>query len=212
MFAQCVLERWKQLVTLKKTGVSIILACLTLSAAGCSHWFLPKTNENNKSQWESYEDAENAFNAIELHRTSEQELHKMGYNPYDTPNIKVLTYLEMIEKFMPNPSITKKDLDPELADCLDAKDFCNGYVVSAKKIDKERHGNIILDVLRFNRKTRKRGWIFVGFIVMKNQKVVYKIHSGDPKIEENAEDTNPLGFLQDPLGLITDTVTGVAGF
>ncbi len=190
----------------------VALCALAVTVSGCSRWFLPKTNENMKSQWETYEDAENAFNAIELHRTTEEELHKMGYNPYDTPNIKVLTYLEMLEKFMPNQSVTKDDLDPELADCLNAKDFCNGYVVSAKKIDKERHGNIFLDVLRFHRKTRKRGWIFVGLIVMKEQKVVYKIHSGEPKVEENQEDTNPLGFLQDPLGLITDAVTGVAGF
>ena len=197
---------------MKKILLPITLAFLTLSvASGCSHWFLPNTKENMKSQWETYEDAENAFNAIELYRTTEEDLHKMGYNPYDTPNIKVLTYLEMLTRFIPNQSVTKDDLNPELADCLDAKDFCYGYVISAKKINKQRHGNFILDILRFNRKTRKSGWIFNGFIVMKNQKVVYKIHSGDPKVEENREDTNPLGFLQDPAGLISDAATGAVG-
>ena len=189
------------------------LTCTTwmvLLGSGCVS-MLPNAKENMKSSWETFEDAKNAFDAIIPYRTQREELHKMGYDPFNTPNIRILTYLEIIGSILPNQTFKKEDLDEELADCLKVKKGCKAYSLTVRRIESQRHGNFFLDILRFKRKTRRTGWEFKGFLVLKYDIVVYKIWSGRPHLEENQENVNPLGFLQEPESILSDLSNATTG-
>ncbi len=183
---------------------------MALLATGCAS-LLPTAKENLKSSWETFEDAKNAFDAIIPYRTDAGELHKMGYDPFNTPNIRILTHLEIIGSILPNQAFKKEDLDEELLDCLQVKKSCKAYSLSVRRIESQRHGNAILDVLRFQRKTRRTGWEFKGFLVLKHDLVVYKIWSGRPNLEENEQSVNPMGFLQEPESILSDLSTATTG-
>jgi hypothetical protein len=46
-------------------------------------------------------------------------------------------------------------------------------------------------------KTKVTGWEFDGFIILKNDLVVYKISGGKPNIDELIDEEKPLGSFQD---------------
>ncbi|MDP6935050.1 MAG: adenylate/guanylate cyclase domain-containing protein, partial [Myxococcota bacterium] len=49
-----------------------------------------------------------------------------------TPNITILSYLDLIERFMPHPTITAGDLDPSVRRCIESRDGCGGYEVKTE--------------------------------------------------------------------------------
>ena len=46
--------------------------------------------------------------------------------------------------------------------------------------NKQRIGNVVLDVLGFQRETQTDGWRFNGLILLKDGVVVYKLTGGQP--------------------------------
>ena len=54
----------------------------------------------------------------------------------------------------------------------------------------------MLDFMNFKRDTHTTGWKFSALIVIIEDKVVYKQWSGNPNIDRNESQNNPLGPLQ----------------
>jgi hypothetical protein len=129
--------------------------------------------------------------------TTAEDLKRLGYDPFTTPNITLLTYIELLRRFLPNDSITKADLDEGIQDCFAMKDECKAYEISLKIRHEKRFGNVWLDLLTFRRKTKVTGWEFNAFIVLKGDIVAYKISGGKPRIDELIDHKKPLGPLQD---------------
>jgi hypothetical protein len=73
-------------------------------------------------------------------------LEKLGFAPQGTPNIRILNYLDIMERFMPNQSITLEDLAPPLQDCLADEEDCMAYEIIIRKFDSQRFGNAFLDL------------------------------------------------------------------
>jgi hypothetical protein len=177
--------------------------CFIFSISGCSA-LLPEARSHVESPWESFEYAKKSFDAIKPYTTTTSDLTTLGFTPFVTPNIKILSYLDIINRFMPNASITKEDIDKELLQCIGAKDTCHAYEISLHKVKSKRYGNVFLDLFRFKRKSHKLGWNFWALIVLKHDLVVYKIWSGQPKVDEYQYMKNPLGPFQEPAGLAKD--------
>ncbi len=173
----------------------IVLSVMVFMACGCSS-LLPSTKTDTGSRWQSFDEAKKTFDRIVPYQTTAKELDAMGLDPLKTPNMEILTYLDIIQRFMPHPSITAKDLDKGLQDCISAKDFCRASEFTLREVRKERRGNVFLDFFKFKRKTSTSGWEFQPLIVMKDDLVVYKMWSGKPNINETVEENNPLGPLQ----------------
>lgn len=166
---------------------------------GCSTTsLLPNQKEIIVTPWNTFDEAAEAFNGITPYQTRKNDLQELGFTPQVTSNIKILNYLDIMERFMPNQSITKKDLAQGLQDCLADQEQCTAYEITIRKFDSQRHGNIFLDLFNFRRKTNINGWDFNALIVMKDGLVVYKLSSGAPMIEEFRDSKNPLGPLQSP--------------
>lgn len=198
------MKRFKKKLRLT-TNALLFVSFLGSCLAGCSsRAFLPSSKDIFVSQWRSYEQVYNAFQEIIPYHTDLDGLKKLGFSPDVTPNIQILNHLDIMHRFLPNPSITLKDLDLGIQDCLAAQERCYAYEITAHHIDSERHGNVLLDIFNFHRKTNIKGWEFRAIIVLKNDLVVYKICGGKPNIDEFKDQKNPLGPLQQP-----DRIVGV---
>ena len=171
---------------------------LLLAAAlvcGCSG-LLPKTKEITKSPWPTYQAAQEAFDKIVPGQTTIAELRQMSMDPSSNPNIAILNYADVMRKFMLNQSFSINDLDNGVRECVTAKVACRGFEINQSLLEKNRQGNVMLDVLGFYRETQTTGWRFNGLILLKDDIVVYKLTGGQPVIREQEENQNPLGPVQ----------------
>lgn len=170
-----------------------------VSACG-SMGVLPRNAEIIESPYKDYRSAEEAYAQIRPFETTIDELKKRGFDPYKTPNVRVMNYLDLLPKFMPQQSVTKDDLDPAVRACLKSRERCQGWVAEPSRIDRDRTSNVALDVLGFERETTSTGWRAQMLVLIQDDVVVYKLWSGTPTINEVKRETKPLGPFQDLSG------------
>jgi len=174
------------------------LLCLALvaSTTGCKSLF-SSSSQRSRTPWQNFEQAQAAYDQVIPHKTSVAELKGLGFDPLTTPNVKILTYLDLIQRFIPNASITLNDLQPDVRSCIESKDCCHAYEMDLELTDSKRYGNLFLDVFGFNRKTKTTGWTFKALIIVKDETVAYKLRSGEPNVDKLEKKTKPLGPLQE---------------
>jgi len=187
----------------KKRVFYLFLVVLIISGCGS---LLPSTKQITESPWDSFDDAKSAFDKIILYETTVDEMRTLGFDPFTTPNIKIMTHVDIMNRFMPNSSITKEDLDEGIQSCIKAKANCRGYTFSPQVIRSKRYGNVLLDLFNFRRKSRESGWNFQALIVLIDDIVVYKLWGGNPIIDEFRDRKNPLGPLQNSGDLFIEAV------
>jgi hypothetical protein len=155
------------------------------------------SSQRSRTPWQNFEQAQAAYDQVIPHKTSVAELKGLGFDPLTTPNVKILTYLDLIQRFIPNASITLNDLQPDVRSCIESKDCCHAYEMDLELTDSKRYGNLFLDVFGFNRKTKTTGWTFKALIIVKDETVAYKLRSGEPNVDKLEKKTKPLGPLQE---------------
>jgi hypothetical protein len=163
---------------------------------GCKSLF-PTSRETTESRWHSYAEVRAVFDQVTPNVTTTNDLRELGLDPNSSPNMKVLNYVDIIQRFIPTPSISMSDLDPPVRACIDAKQQSYAYELTLSDLNSKRHGNLFLDVFGFKRQTNERGWSFHGLILLTNDVVVYKIASGEPEIVREEKRIRPLGPLQE---------------
>ena len=174
------------------------LFCIAVAglATGC-YSVLPQTEVVTQSPWTNYTAVVTAFDKIVPYQTHVEDLKALGFHPLVSPNVKIMTYVEVAQYFMPNPSFTKADLNPSVRDCIQAEERCKGYLVDLSDIQTKRYGSAILDITGFKRRTHEYGWRFKGVILTTNGVVLYKLASGDPEVSTKRVHIKPLGPLQE---------------
>jgi len=170
---------------------------------GCST-LLPSARQETRSEWKSFDQAKAAFGKIIPYDTTLEEMKELGFAANITPNLEILTHLDIIERFLTHPSIKKSDLDQGLQDCISLQERCQALKISLIRVEERRYGSVLLDMFDFKQKTKKSGWEFNGLIVIGNGLVVYKLAWGKPQLNEIIEKTKPLGPLQDVSDLLMD--------
>jgi hypothetical protein len=175
--------------------MGLVLTGMFLSA-GCKSLF--SHNESaTVSRWECYKDVEAAFGTIVPNQTTVADLRTMGFHPSVAPNVKILTYVDIIKAFMPTPAIQLQDLPDGVRACVEAKENSRAYLVEMHDLRDKRHGNLFLDIFGFKRFTHTSGWEFKGLILIKGDLVVYKLSSGEPQVSRDDNRVKPLGPLQE---------------
>jgi hypothetical protein len=191
---------------------NLVSLCAVLAFAaglqGCARWVLPSNSTTTESPFKNYQSAEDAYNRITPYVTTVQELKARGLNPYTTPNIKVLNYLDLVPRFLPQQTLQQEDLDPAVRACLSGRDRCVGWLAEPSMLANDRTGNVPLDMLGFDRETTSSGWKASMLLLIQDGVVVYKLWSGTPSIIEVKRDTKPLGPLQDLSGAAAGAVAG----
>ena len=111
--------------------------------------------------------------------------------------MEILSYLGVIERFMPRDSIRFDKLDPAVQSCIEARDRCSAYVFRPGQLHQERTGEFFLDLLGFERTTVDTGWSAEVVFLVQDGRVAYKVMSGKPNIDTSQDLVQPLGPLQD---------------
>ena len=190
-----------------KWSVCLFLSLtLLLSSCGSS---LPKGEMKTKSPWETFEQAKASYDNILLGRTTTADLQELGFDPYNTPNVRILSYLDILQRFNPNNSVKNEDLPPTVRGCLASREACLAYEASPSFSSSERVGNVVLDLLKFKRERVVTGWSFNALIVIDHSVVVYKIWNGVPMIDQKTTRKNPLGPLQNSVGSMGEGAVGL---
>lgn len=187
-----------------QSGARLFLLSALLLTSGCTT-FLPSSRMSTKSSWKTYGEAKAAFDRIAPLSTGAADLTALGFGPY-SPNVKVLTYLDVMRRFMPTQAITKDDLEPHVRECIEAKDGCRALELKVDEINSKRTGDLLLDVLGFRRLSHETGWHFEALILLRNDVVVYKLSSGEPVVDHTAKTIHPLGPLQELDGYVARSV------
>lgn len=171
------------------------LLIVSLALAGCTS-LLPRGDSVVEGPWESYDEAQQAFEQIVPHRTTLAELKALKLDPHSYPNITILSYSDVLRRFVPSPSINADELDAGVRECITAKTVCRGLEIDQRSIKRRRVGNFWADFLNFKRHTDVTGWRFNGVLLLRDDVVVYKLVGGQPHIHELEENRNPLGPFQ----------------
>lgn len=175
--------------------VLVFLTLISIVVSACSS-LLPKDSHNVISPWSNYFEVKAAFDNITIGKTTTLELKALGYDPLNTPNIRIMTYIDIMQRFLVNPSIKKEELDEGIQNCIKARTACTAYEVDLQQTRNNRYGNVLTDLFAFTRKTRMSGWKFNAVIVIINDVVVYKVSGGTPYIDVDDTKKKPLGPLQ----------------
>lgn len=168
-----------------------------LLIGGCANWVLPSESQSKSRGFETYEQAQTTYNRVQPFRTTAGELADMGIFPGKTSNLQVVTYLDVMQRFMPQQTVKVSDLDPAVQACINAREGCEGWVLPLERTDRQRVGNVSLDVLGFRKETLSEGWNAEMVLLLTDDVVVYKLWSGAPNVTETKSETKPLGPLQD---------------
>lgn len=188
--------------------LKFLLAAAAAGLAACSG-VLPKSSETTLTGWNSFDDAKAAFDHISPNETDLIALRGLGFAPEVAENVRILSYLDLQTRFMPNQSIGWADLDPNVRVCLQSHAKCIGLQVKPQQVRRDRVGNAVLDIFNFRREIVETGWQFDALILLKDDMVLYKTWGGQPKIHEHERKDNPLGPLQDLGGFAGDRVQEV---
>lgn len=176
---------------------SRVMIVSLLLFTGCAS-LLPSSTIVTKSPWQNFDSAKLNYDQIKPGVTTVADLKKLGFDPSSTPNIKILNVTEVINIFLPNPSIKKEDLDRGIQKCIKSKNRCTAYQILPGKLSVKRVGNFWLDLFTFKRHTVKTGWEFHGLITIVDNVVTYRDPPGGrPLINTDQIDRKPLGPIQE---------------
>lgn len=170
-------------------------AAFIVMLSGCAS-LLPHSKEDVRTPWNSYAEARALFDSIIVYSTTTEQLKALGINAQTTPNVAILSHADLLRKIIAGSSLDIRLLDPELQSCLMENKTCIAYEMEQKHLERKRFGNFWLDFLNFHRRVDITGWQFDAIVVVRNGRVIYKLWSGKPNIQELQEERNPLGPLQ----------------
>ncbi|MCU0933174.1 MAG: hypothetical protein MUE86_01755 [Thiobacillaceae bacterium] len=163
--------------------------------AGCSS-LLPTAQEKSVQPWGTFEEAKASYDRIEPFVTDMATVRSLGFDPFKTPNFKILNHAQVVQTVLPPPIQGNGAVPAGILACIKAQDACQGYYMEPRRLVKDRVGNFMLDFMNFKRETVTTGWKFGALIVIVGDKVVYKQWSGSPNILEETVQKNPLGPFQ----------------
>ena len=171
---------------------------VTLVLVGCGGLgLLPYQTDIQNTKFRSFQQVTSAYDDIKTGVTRISDLDSIGFDTTTSPNVEMLSYLGIIERFMPRDSIKFDNLDPAVQSCIAARDRCTALVFRPERLHQERTGNWMLDVLGFERTTVNYGWSAEVMLLIQDGRVAYKVMSGRPNIQDYHDKVQPLGPFQD---------------
>ena len=84
-------------------AASILVASVLVGCGGLG--LLPRESDLKNTTFKSYKDVEVAYSDITPGQTRVTDLVAIGFDANDSPNVEVLSYLGVIERFIPRDSI-----------------------------------------------------------------------------------------------------------
>lgn len=178
-----------------RIGLRLAALWLLFALQACSS-LLPHAHTESTA-FPSFEAARSSIEALVPMQSNLQNLKALGIDPASQSNVTILSYPDLLRRFVAGGAIRRSELDPGIAACLSARDACRGWEISISQIRKTRTGPFLADFTNFSRRTETTGWRFNALILLANDIVVYRSWGGQPRVNEVEVNRNPLGPLQD---------------
>ena len=191
--------------------IVLTLIPFLLFNSGCQS-LLPTQQIYTQTIYKSYTEVEDIVNKIDVGTTTYSDLVNLGLDLENTPNVKKLTYLDIMERFkLDSPSrytlFNKIELPSGVLKTLAAKENGLAYEINLERIKNQREGSVILDALNFRKNVHTTGWKISVLILIVENKVEYVLYSGEKNIDTLKKEKNPLGPFQ---GFDGGDIIGVA--
>ena len=168
-----------------------------LSLAGCGGYgLLPQESKTAGSTFQTYDQVQAAYSTIDPGTTQVTDLPKIGFDTVATPNIEILSYVDVMARFMPSESLTFDRLPKPVQTCIEAQSRCSALVFHYELSRSQREGSIFLDAFGFQHKTLDTGWSAEVILLIQDGHVVSKLISGRPYIADAKNSIHPLGPLE----------------
>ena len=188
-------------MTRSRFGRRAMACTLALSVAlglgGCVAHILPKKHELAITSFKTFGQTRDGYEKVVVNQTTIADLKSLGFDPDKSANIQQITYLDVVQAFLPRQDMPFSTVPTSVQTCVAAQNRCIGYAVAPKVSDSTRTGSIFLDFFNFRRRTEVNGWQAAGMFVLLDGVVVYKLWSGEPNIHTSSTQINPLGPVQD---------------
>ena len=187
---------------MKITQNILITVGLLFFTGGCTtQSLLPTQGVYTESSFETYTQVEGVVENIEIGKTKYSDLVKMGLDLENIPNVKRLTYLDVMSKFkLDSPSrytlFNKIELPAGVLKMLAAREGGLAYEINLERIRNQREGSVILDILNFRKNVHTTGWKISVLILIVDDTVEYVLYSGEKNIDTLKRERNPLGPFQ----------------
>lgn len=185
-----------------KTPNILISMGLLFFTGGCTtQSLLPTQGVYTESSFETYTQVEGVVDKIVVGETKYSDLVKLGLDLENIPNVKRLTYLDVMSKFkLDSPSrftlFNKIELPSGVLKMLAAKEEGRAYEINLERIRNQREGSLFLDILNFRKTVHTTGWQISVLILIVDDTVEYVLYSGEKNINKIEKERNPLGPFQ----------------
>ena len=185
-----------------KTPNILISIGLLFFTGGCTtQSLLPTQGVYTESSFETYTQVEGVVDKIVVGETKYSDLVKMGLDLENIPNVKRLTYLDVMSKFkLDSPSrytlFNKIELPSGVLKTLAAKEAGRAYEINLERIKNQREGSLFLDILNFRKTIHTTGWQISVLILIVDDTVEYVLYSGEKNMDRTEKERNPLGPFQ----------------
>ena len=185
-----------------KTSNILIAMGLLFFTGGCTtQSLLPTQGVYTESTFETYTQVESVVNKIVVGQTKYSDLVAVGLDLENIPNVKRLTYLDVMTKFkLDSPSrytlFNKIELPAGVLKALHAREKGRAYEINLERIKNQREGSLFLDMLNFRKNVHTTGWQINVLILIVDDTVEYVLYSGEKNIDRIEKERNPLGPFQ----------------
>ncbi len=159
-------------------ATSITILVVTLALLGCGALTLLPRQPDTATEIKSLKDLSSAYARIQPGTTRASQLAALGFDSA-TPNVQVLSYFGVMERFMPRDSTSFDRLNGALRNCIiEARDHCRALVF--KPGGARAHGGGMLAAIGLASATAAPQEPEVTLIVQ-NGRVAYKMMTGMPQ-------------------------------
>ena len=168
-----------------------------LGLGACTAHILPQQHELAITSFHTFDQTRTGYDKVVVNQTTIADMKALGFDPDKSANIQQITYLDVVQSFLPRQDMPFSTVPTSVQTCVAAQNRCIGYVIAPKVSDSNRTGSIFLDFFNFRRRTETKGWAASSMFVLLDGVVVYKLWSGEPNIHTISTKVNPLGPAQD---------------
>tara|TARA_A100001037_G_scaffold67550_1_gene59991 strand:+ start:30576 stop:31178 length:603 start_codon:yes stop_codon:yes gene_type:complete len=184
-----------------KTQIILTIGGLIFTGGCTTQSLLPTQGVYTESAFESYTQVEGVVNKIVVGETKYSDLVAMGLDLENIPNVKRLTYLDVMSKFkLDSPSrftlFNKIELPSGVLKMLAAREDGLAYEINLERLKNQREGSLFLDMLNFRKTIHTTGWQISVLILIVDGTVEYVLYSGEKNIDKIEKERNPLGPFQ----------------
>ena len=186
---------------MKTKNIITSIGLLFLTGGCATQSLLPTQGIYTESSFETYTQVEGVVDKIIVGETKYSDLVNMGLDLENIPNVKKLTYLDVMTKFkLDSPSrytlFNKIELPVGVLKMLTARESGLAYEINLERLKNKREGSVFLDILNFRKTVHTTGWNISVLILIVDDTVEYVLYSGEKNIDRLEKEKNPLGPFQ----------------